>query len=341
MPVKFCKPIIPDISSVEYYLKNSISIGHLSNFGPAHGLLVERLNKFWELEKNKEILLTSSGHTALMAAYASLGVKKLLVPAFTFQSTAVAASLQGIEVVLSDVDPNTGCLTPEIISIIDPDTYDSVVVVCALSTIPDLKGISKLCSSLGKTLIIDGAATFGTTDISNFGDAFCYSFHATKTFSAGEAGALIINSPHYDLAKSFINFGFDKEKNVCTNGLNGKVSDYTCAISLSLLDIIEAEIESRIDNFREYKKIAHSLIPYSYRDPTVYAFLPLFFPTPSAAQNARRLFSLAGVENISYYKPIEDLPVAVDLYSRSVCLPIHSGITSSDFETIEHVLKDL
>jgi dTDP-4-amino-4,6-dideoxygalactose transaminase len=94
--INFCSPVIPNFNLVESYLKDSIALKHLSNFGPATNLLSERLSQYLSLNETKDIVILSSGHTALMAAYSILNIKKPLIPAYTFYSTYCSATILGI-----------------------------------------------------------------------------------------------------------------------------------------------------------------------------------------------------------------------------------------------------
>lgn len=323
---------------VAAYLQRSLADGRLSNFGPVNQLFTDRLSQAVRLDSRRRLLTTSSGHTALMAAYAALNVKSLAMPAFTFESTRSAARLQGIDVKLVDVDARTGCVSPTTLARLDPATYDSVVAVCALSTVPDIAEMTSFCRSRGKRLIIDGAATWGTPDIANYGDAFCYSFHATKTLPVGEGGALVIDAAHYDRALAYVNFGRDVDRRAVIDdghAINGKMSEYTAAIGMAVLDALGADVDARRSNTRLYRRYLGELVPSSARgDETVYAFLPTFAPTVEDAVAARKALTAANMPHLAYYVPVVDLTVARDLYDRSVCLPVHGGLDADAVESV-------
>ena len=341
MIVPFCKPVLPNFNNLEYLLKDSMRSGHLSNFGNLYHTAVNLLIRKLGLHEDVGIVLTSSGHTALMAAYAALDVKRLVVPSYTFEATRAAATLQGIGVKLADVSPETGCLDVESLSRVPNDSYDSVVVVAALSTIPDLDKLSEYCKGLGKKLIVDGAPTFGTGGIYNYGDAYCLSFHATKTLPIGEGGAVILNSDLVESAKQYITFGFDKNKNVKMTGINGKLSEYSCAILVDLLGKIDWYVDKRIRNLEYYKKRFGYLIPQSFVDRTVYCSLPIVLNSEKKARNCLRELNSKGVQALQYYKPLDvNFEVSNSLYKRNVCLPIHHGLSCEDLNFICDTVLD-
>src|SRR5688500_1204315 len=143
--LKFCATIKPDFLAVEKYLQESFAEGRISNGGPCTYQFSQRLRRYFGLNNLYEVIPVSSGHTALMAAYAALDIKRPLMPAYTFQSTFCAASLMGIQPKLVDVDLLTGCLEVDQIKDIPVEDYDSVVAVCGLSSIPRLKELEQFC----------------------------------------------------------------------------------------------------------------------------------------------------------------------------------------------------
>ena len=342
MIVPFCKPVLPNFSRLESLLGDSMRSGHLSNFGSLYHTAVRTLVRKLGLYEDRGIVLTSSGHTALMTAYASLGVKRLVVPSYTFEATRAAATLQGIEVILADVSPDTGCLDVESLSVIPSDSYDSVVVVASLSTIPDLDYLSYYCRRLGKKLIIDGAPTFGTGGVYNYGDAYCLSFHATKTLSIGEGGAVILNNNLVEAAKQYITFGFDKNKEVKMTGINGKLSEYSCAILVNLLRRIDYYVDRRVENLEQYKKRFGYLIPKSFIDRTVYCSLPIVLDSEKKAKDCLKSLNSKGVQALQYYKPLDtSFEVSNSLYKRNVCLPIHHGLSCEEIDFICTTVLDV
>lgn len=332
-PIKFCSPIIPDMSEVSDMLEDSFKSGHLSNFG----VLYERAVESLKLNLNipyRDVVLTSSGHTSLMTALSVLGVRSVVVPDYTFVSTAISASLQGINVIISDVDLKTGSLSVnELKKISEP--YDAVIVVCPLSTIPDLSIISSFCKKNNKKLIIDGAATFGSSDfIFSYGDAYCMSFHATKTLPVGECGAVLLNKGLEEKAKSYINFGFDKNKNISIEGINAKVSEYTCAVLLSLLNNSEGFIKSRIKIGEMYREVFGDLVLPSFAEKTAYASFPVYFKTEDKRDKIFSALKEKEIQVLKYYIPIKKLKNSNYLYKHNICLPCHHNLTQRNIKRI-------
>ena len=322
--IKICSPVYPDFNKVKEYLSNSLEAGHISNFGPAYWNLVEKLRAYLNLSEDKDVVLTSSGHTALMTAYYILESHTCVLPSYTFPSTFQAAESQGIFCETADIDLKTGCFD---LNELDKFNHcDTVVVTTALSNIPNLEEIEKYVFSSRKRLIVDGAPSFGTNSICNYGDIFCFSFHATKTFPIGEGGALVCYRDDAEKARMFINFGLGGNKNPSFYGMNAKLSDYSCAIGLSVLEKMDYAIDRRLENAVLYKKRLTGLYLDSWIENTIYQTFPIF-AEPTRALKIRSVLGKNNIQHLQYYKPFENLTNAQYLYENNICLPVHQDLT--------------
>ena len=150
MNMRLIRPVVPDMRAVAHLLEDSFASGQLSNQGPAHRRLAERLG---------DPVLTSSGHTALMAAVHAVGVRRWAIPAFTFESTRLAVTSQGYDAVYVDVDPQTGCMTLDALARVEGQ-YDAILLVCPLSTLPNFSAFEGITRRV--PVVVDAAATYGS-----------------------------------------------------------------------------------------------------------------------------------------------------------------------------------
>lgn len=350
--IKFCNTV-PDVRNnsfndyeafkdkVNYSMMRALYSGQLSNFGVLYRELCDSFSAYLNLHGGRDVVVTSSGHTALMAAFSCLGVKKLLVPCYTFESTRVAATELGIEVNILDVSDYDGSFSPEALRDVDRDSYDAVVVVAPLSSIPNLEMFSGFCKRHGKKLIIDGAATFGTKGIHNYGDMFCMSLHATKPFPMGEGGLVICNSDQTAAVERYITFGLDRYKLPLGRGINAKISEYSCAVGLGLFEIIDKHIQARKENAIYLKNSIMSALGDRVKfiaswagNSTVYQSLPVYIDRSS---ELIRYLAKNDIQTIKYYKPLMysssgKYDGALNLYNKNVCLPVHSGLSLDDLD---------
>ena len=158
----------------------------------------------------KVLLTTSCTHALEMAAMLS-GIQpgdEVIMPSYTFVSTADAFVLRGAKVVFTDIRPDTMNIDERLIEqAITPRTVAIVVVhyagvACEMDTIMDIAHRYHL-------LVIEDAAqgmmsTYKGQALGTIGDFGCYSFHETKNYSMGEGGALLIRDPNKILQAEII-----------------------------------------------------------------------------------------------------------------------------------------
>lgn len=151
-----------------------------------------------------KVLLTTSGTSALEMAAILCDLKpgdEVILPSFTFTSTATAFVLAGARLVFVDIRPDTmnidetkieGAITERTRAIV-PVHYAGVA--CEMDAIMDIARRHNL-------LVVEDAAqgvmaTYKGRALGTIGDFGCYSFHETKNYSMGEGGAICINNPAY------------------------------------------------------------------------------------------------------------------------------------------------
>lgn len=146
--------------------------------------------------------LTSSCTHALEAASLLLGIgpgDEVVVPAFTFSSTANPFLLRGATLRFADVDPLTGNLDPASVAERTSPRTRAVVCVHYGGVAADLDRLVPMAEQGDWDLVEDAAqGLFGSLHgrpLGRFGRVGALSFHHTKNISAGEGGALVVNDP--------------------------------------------------------------------------------------------------------------------------------------------------
>lgn len=152
-----------------------------------------------------KVLLTTSGTSALEMAALLCEIKpgdEVILPSFTFSSTATAFVLAGANLVFVDIRPDTMNIDETKIEAAITDKTRVIVamhyggVACAMNEIMDIARRHSL-------LVVEDAAqgvmsTYHGQALGTIGDFGCYSFHETKNYSMGEGGAIVINNPKYE-----------------------------------------------------------------------------------------------------------------------------------------------
>ena len=169
------------------------------------GSFTKKCNAWFEQRFDaKKVLLTTSGSTALDMAALLCGLEpgdEVILPSFTFSSTANSFVLAGAKLVFVDIRPDTMNIDETLIerAITDKTKVICVMhyagVACEMDTIMDIARRHKL-------LVVEDAAqgvmaSYKGRALGTIGDLGCYSFHETKNYSMGEGGAIVINNPDY------------------------------------------------------------------------------------------------------------------------------------------------
>lgn len=189
---------VPPFVGTEFtYMKEAVENHKICGDGP----FTKKCNEWLEKKFNaKKVMLTTSGTSALeMAAWlCNLHPSdEVILPSFTFSSTATAFALVGAKLVFVDVRPDTMNIDEKLIEkAITPKTRVIVAVhyagvSCEMDTIMDIAKRHNL-------KVVEDAAqgvmsSYKGKALGTIGDFGCYSFHETKNYSMGEGGAIVIN----------------------------------------------------------------------------------------------------------------------------------------------------
>mgnify|MGYP002859783800 CR=1 FL=1 len=176
------------------------------------GFFTKQCSEWFEKRFNaKKVLLTTSGTSALEMAALLCDVHpgdEVIMPSYTFCSTADAFVQRGCKIVFVDVRPDTMNIDEKLIEkAVTPKTKVICVVhyagvACEMDTIMDIARRHNL-------KVVEDAAQgvmsyYKGKALGTIGDYGCYSFHETKNYSMGEGGAVVINTNTEDIEKAEI-----------------------------------------------------------------------------------------------------------------------------------------
>ena len=201
-------------------------------------------------------LTTSCTHALELAArILRLGPgDEVIVPAYTFVSTASAFALTGAKPVFVDVDPLTLCLDPDLVLEAITDRTRAVCTVHYAGVGSRVDELQAICESKEVTLIEDNAhglgAKFKGQYLGTFGQLSTLSFHETKNITCGEGGALNINDESFIvLAEILREKGTDRSR-----FLRGQVDKYTwveVGSSWVMSDLLAAVLVAQLNAFTD------------------------------------------------------------------------------------------
>lgn len=181
------------------FIQDAISRGQLSGDGYYTKLCNARLT---ELTNAHTALLTHSCTAALemTAILADLGPgDEVILPSFTFVSTANAVALRGALPVFVDIDPETLNIDPEQVARAVTSKTKAIIAVHYAGFAADMDRLSEIAQAHDLTLIEDAAQALGSMykgrKCGSLGDMAAFSFHETKNIISGEGGVITINRP--------------------------------------------------------------------------------------------------------------------------------------------------
>jgi dTDP-4-amino-4,6-dideoxygalactose transaminase len=361
---------LPHIGERELdYIRQAVVNRHLSGNGPFTAKCHARLRQCLHVEK---VLLTHSCTAALeMAAIlAEVGPgDEVIMPSFTFVSTANAVVLRGARPVFIDIREDTCNLDESLIeAAITPRTRAIVVVhyagvACHMDPILDIARRHRLI------VIEDAAQGLGSTyrgrPLGSLGDLAALSFHETKNVISGEGGALIVNNARWGRRSELI---WEKGTNR-TQFHRGEVDKYTwvdigssylpseisAAVLLAQLEAIDVITTGRLQAWRRYHEAFESwerkgivrrpLIPEdcSHNGHLYY----LLFPDASCRSAVQSFMRDQNIDAVFHYVPLHSspagrtfgrasapLPVTDRTADRLLRLPLWAGMSEEQVETV-------
>ena len=325
-----------------------------------------------EMTGARSALLTSSCTHALEMAAILLNLEEgdeVLMPSFTFVSTANAFALRGARPVFADVRPDTLNLDErQLASKITPRTR-AVVVVHYAGVGCEMDAIQAIADEAGLAIVEDNAhgllGSYRGRPLGTFGVMATQSFHETKNLTCGKGGALLLNDDNLlDRAKVIRNKGTNRAQFM--EGLVDKYtwvglgSSYQPSDLLSAFLLCQFEARDRIQRKRQeiWRRYQDGLADWAategVQQPVVPAhteqtFHMYYLLLPTAEHRSRFIAFLGdrGVNAVFHYVPLNlspmgeslgarpgDCPVAEDVSSRLVRLPFFTGLDEASQETV-------
>lgn len=187
----------PYIGKEDKYIKQAIDSRKICG----DGQFTKKCNeKFEKITGAKKVLMTTSGTSALEMAALLADIKpgdEVIMPSYTFVSTANAFVLRGATIVFVDIRPDTMNIDENLIEDVITEKTKVIVpvhyggVACEMDTICDIAKRHNL-------VVVEDAAQgvmsfYKGRALGSIGDFGCYSFHETKNYSMGEGGAVLVN----------------------------------------------------------------------------------------------------------------------------------------------------
>ena len=364
-PIYVTKPSLPDINEFIPYLKKIWENKWLTNNGPFHREFEQALCEYLGV---KYISLYANGTLALISALQVLRITgEVITTPFSFVATTHALHWNGIKPVFCDIEPEYMTLDAEKIeSHITPMTT-AILPVHVYGNPCQVDRIQKIADIYGLKIIYDSAHAFGVKmggeSILNFGDLSILSFHATKTFTTFEGGAIICHDEKTKKRIDFLkNFGFAGETKVVAPGINSKMNEFQAALGLLQLKYHEENIRKIKIIANTYREFLNNVEGISFLKDMEgvkhnYSYFPIFVNEERYGKSRDYLYEKLKEHNIygrRYFYPLisqfstykgldsakqENLPIAEKITEQVICLPIYPDLKLDIEKQIIDVIK--
>lgn|SRR5215469_11987677 len=357
-----------------YYIAQAHFNGRLAGDGP----FTKRCHKWLEDDTRcYRALLTHSCTAALEMAALLLDVGKgdeIIMPSYTFVSTANAFALRGCVPVFVDIRADTLNLDERLVEAAITPRTKAIVVVHYAGVACDMDPILALAKRYSLKVVEDAAqgikASYKGRTLGNLGDLAAYSFHETKNVISGEGGALLVNDSGLAARAEIIREkGTDRSRffrgevdkytwqEVGSSFLPGEI---TAAFLWAQLEAAEVIMQERLALWQRYHEL---LEPFEAEGGLRRPIIPneckhnahMYYVVLAPGINRKRLLQNLAYENInaiSHYVPLHSSPagqrygrahgaldVTTDQAERLVRLPLWVGLTEQQQVRVVNALK--
>ncbi|MDR1731776.1 MAG: dTDP-4-amino-4,6-dideoxygalactose transaminase [Synergistaceae bacterium] len=322
-------------------------------------------------------ILVPSGTSALemMMILANIGPgDEVVLPSFTFSSTANAVVLRGATPVFADIRPDTMNIDEtQIEAAITPRTK-AICPVFYAGVACDMETIDTLAKRHGLLVLPDAAQALGSVcrgrSLCSYGEMATLSFHETKNIHCGEGGALLVNDPVFaERAEIVMEKGTDRSK-----FFRGEVDKYSwvdIGSSFLMNEITAAFLYAQLEQADEIIKRRQALWESYYREleplerqgklrrparvegcvHNAHIFW-ILLENPETRDRLIYALKSRGISAVFHYIPLHDapmgtrfttrsLPVVKDCAARLLRLPLFYELTDEDVALVTGTLKEL
>lgn len=337
----------------------------LTNMGSKHQRLQKQLKSYLGVE-NIELLV--NGHMALELILQAMNLQgEVITTPFTFASTTHAIVRNRLEPVFCDINPEDFTIDSDKIETLITDRTCAIMPVHVYGNVCNVEGIDRIAKKYSLKVIYDAAHTFGETykgkGIGTYGDASCFSFHATKVFNSIEGGAVCYRDVELGrILYRLKNFGIRDAETVDGIGANAKMNEFQAAMGLCNLKHVAEEIKKRKKIVERYRERLESvpglqLNPIQKNVESNYAYFPVVFDEKEFGVSRNEVFAKLekiGVYARKYFYPLTNsfdcfkrkydvtlTPIALYISKRVLTLPLYADLELEDVDLICNTIIEM
>jgi dTDP-4-amino-4,6-dideoxygalactose transaminase len=352
--IPITRPELPAIADYQALLEEIWQSRMLSNFGP----FAQRLERLTSDYLGVPTKVVASGDVGLMIAIAALDLtagSTVVMPSFTFNSTANAVLWNGLRPVFADIDPVTFNLDPAAAEDA-ASRFDARLILAThvFGNPADVDGLAQAADRTGARLLFDAAHAYGARRdgraVGSFGDAEIFSLSGTKLVTSGEGG--LIASADASLLERITylrGYGFQGDYNSRYVGINGKMSELHAALGTLTLARVEDAISVRQHKAGRYAARLEGsgvqLQAIRASDRSTFKDFALLFDSGEVRDDAEASLTRAGVQTKRYFLPCHTqvayreyprgpMGATESVYGRILCVPLFESMTDAELEAV-------
>ena len=352
------------------YIQTAVETGHTSYSGPYASAAGEVLRDWFGAH---DVLLTTSCTAALEMAALLLDPgpgDTIVVPSFTFPSTAVAFARAGAKILFCDIERETLGLDPaHLADLLRDESVRAVVPVHYAGIGCDIAGIEAAIDGRDIAIVEDNAhGLFGMyrgRPLGSLGRFSALSFHETKNFICGEGGALVVND-EADAARAHVLYDKGTNRRAFMLGEVDKYSWHDIGSSFGLSEVLAAFLYGQLEQ-REVILEKRRSVAAAYERmlaPMVGEFGVELPVTPPDRESAHHMYYVLlpdqpardtvlesmrsnGVQPTFHYMPLHsapgaaryaarptECPVTDDISGRLLRLPFHNNLSVEQIDRV-------
>lgn len=352
------KSSMPSLDEYVEEIKDLWDTHWLTNMGEKHQKLQEQLKKYLQVAN---IELLTNGHMALELTLQAMNLQgEVITTPFTFASTTHAIVRNGLEPVFCDINSNDFTIDVSKIEKLITDRTSAILPVHVYGNVCNVEEIERIAKKYGLKVIYDAAHTFGVkykgNGIGIYGDASCFSFHATKVFNTIEGGAVCFKDTDFGRKLYGLkNFGIRGPEEVDGIGANAKMNEFCAAMGICNLGHVDDEIEKRkkvTECYRDNLQGIEGIRLNPIQEDTIsnYAYFPIVIDEKKFGSSRNEIFKVLeqnGIIARKYFYPltntfdcfhgkydVDKTPIALSISKRVLTLPLYADLALEDVEKI-------
>lgn len=317
----------------------------------------------------KNSVAVCNGTAALHVALAAINVKpgdEIIMPSFTFISTANCALFQGAKPVFVDIDPSTYNIDPNKIEEKITEKTKAIIPVHYAGQPADMDPILEIAEKNGVYVIEDAAEAHGALykgkRAGSLAELACFSFYPNKNMTTGEGGMVTTND--YKLSEKMRmirSHGQDERYHHVILGYNYRMTDMQAALGITQLRRLDWVVKEKAEKAAYYDRRIKGMFGGELQTPYVapyathvYMFYSVRFKSKEIREETAAKLEEKGVETRVAFPPIHlqplykerfgysrgYLPVTEKVADTILCLPIYPHITQKMQDYVLSAMKE-